>query len=135
MGNLPGWVLVENMPFAFLPGAQEMMDALDEYGHDEVGVVYDVANGAFIGEDLGEGLRAVESRLVLVHVSDTTTKVYKHDPVGRGTVLFDDAATAMRSLGFRKRPILEIISGNPDDDILDSIDRLNHMGWGDIAQA
>lgn len=128
-------VLVENMPFAFLPGAREMMDALDEYGSDEVGVVYDIANAAFIGEDLDAGLRAVESRLVLVHVSDTTTKVYRHDPVGRGSVPFNDAAGAMRSLGFRKRPILEIISGNPDDDILDSIDRLNAMGWGDIAQA
>jgi L-ribulose-5-phosphate 3-epimerase len=128
-------VLVENMPFAFLPGAREMMDALDEYGSDGIGVVYDVANGAFIGEDLGEGLRAVERRLVLVHVSDTGTKVYKHDPVGRGSVPFATAATAMRSLGFRKKPILEIISANPDDDILDSIDRLNAMGWGDIAAA
>lgn len=126
-------VLVENMPFAFLPGAEEMMAALDQYGHDEIGVVYDVANGAFIGEDLAAGLRAVESRLVLVHVSDTGTAVYRHDPVGRGTVAFGTAAAAMRSLGFRKKPVLEIISDDPDTDILDSIDRLTALGWGNFG--
>lgn len=126
-------VLVENMPFAFLPRAAEMMAALDEYGHDEIGVVYDVANGAFIGEDLAAGLRAVESRLVLVHVSDTGTAVYRHDPVGRGTVPFETAEAALRLLGFNRKPVLEIISDNPDADILDSIDRLNALGWGDIA--
>jgi L-ribulose-5-phosphate 3-epimerase len=110
-----------------------MMAALDEYGHDEIGVVYDVANGAFIGEDLAAGLRAVESRLVLVHVSDTGTAVYRHDPVGRGTVPFETAEAALRLLGFNRKPVLEIISDNPDADILDSIDRLNALGWGDIA--
>src|SRR5207244_2629987 len=39
-------IVVENMPFAFLPGAQELLDVLDEYDpHRRIGLVYDVANG------------------------------------------------------------------------------------------
>lgn len=43
---------IENMPFAYLPGIEDLMQALDRYGKDELGIVYDVANGHFVGEDL-----------------------------------------------------------------------------------
>src|SRR5262249_46942546 len=59
-------LLVENMPFAFLPGIGELMDALDRFGSDEIGIVYDVANGHFIKEDIADGLRKAKPRLALV---------------------------------------------------------------------
>ena len=44
-------LLAENMPFGFLPRADQMVAALDGYGSDEVGIVYDVANAVFARED------------------------------------------------------------------------------------
>ena len=62
---------VENMPFAFLPDAEGLMAALERYGDDRIAVIYDIANAVFIGEDPGAGLRRVQDRLKLVHLSDT----------------------------------------------------------------
>lgn len=44
-------LLVENMPFAFLPQADQLMAALERYGDERIRVIYDVANGHFAGED------------------------------------------------------------------------------------
>ncbi|HEY2968032.1 MAG TPA: TIM barrel protein, partial [Casimicrobiaceae bacterium] len=54
---------VENMPFAFLPSIDGLIAALDRYGNDRIGIVYDVANGHFINEDIGAALRKCRSRL------------------------------------------------------------------------
>ena len=43
-------LLIENMPFAFLPDAEALMNAVDGYGDDSIRVIYDVANAHFIGE-------------------------------------------------------------------------------------
>ena len=75
-------LLVENMPFAFIPGIADLMAALDQFGNDDIGVVYDVANGYFIKEDIGKGLKTAKPRLALVHLSDTNQQVYRHDPSG-----------------------------------------------------
>ena len=42
------------MPFAFLPGIGELMDALKRYGNDALRIVYDIANAYFIGEDFAD---------------------------------------------------------------------------------
>lgn len=122
-------IFVENMPFGFLPLAGEMMDALDAYGDDEIGVVYDIANAVFAGEKLEEGFRAVQSRLRLVHVSDTGTAAYRHDPVGQGVVPFAEVPGHMARAGYAELPVLEIISRAPDTDIPGSIEQLGRMGW------
>jgi L-ribulose-5-phosphate 3-epimerase len=120
---------VENMPFAFLPDIGGLMDALDRYGSDGIGIVYDVANGHFIGEDLGEALRRCRGRLKLVHLSDTNQSVYRHDPVGAGTVPFAAVPPVLAEVGYPRLPVLEIISPNADRDILDSADKLSDMGY------
>ena len=120
---------VENMPFAFLPDADGLMRALDDHGADEVGVVYDVANGVFIGEDPAAGLRRVRDRLRLVHLSDTGRRVYRHDPVGRGVVPFALVPPVLEELGHREPPVLEIISRDADRDIAESAGRLYALGW------
>lgn len=120
---------VENMPFAFLPGADELMAALADYGHDGIGVVYDVANAEFIGENLEAGFETVRPRLRLVHLSDTGRQVYRHDPVGAGTVPFGEVARHFRTVGYGNIPVLEIISREPDRDIPASVRRLATLGW------
>lgn len=124
-------ICLENMPVGFLPGAAELMQALERYGDDRIGFVYDVANGHFIGEDVAAGLRRVASRLELVHVSDTTRRTYRHDAVGLGDVDFATLPPVLAEIGHTARPALEVISAQPDRDIVDSAARLAAMGWCD----
>ena len=123
-------LLIENMPFAFLPEAGSLMKAVDDYGDDSLRVIYDVANAHFIGESPIEGLRRVRGRLSLVHFSDTTRKIYKHDPLGQGDVPLAGIASAMKEVGYTELPMLEVISLSPDSDIADSCRRLHEAGFG-----
>lgn len=122
-------VWVENMPFAFLPSMNEVMDELERYGNDHIGVVYDVANGHFIHEALAEALRRCRTRLKLVHLSDIGQHTYRHDPVGMGTVPFDAVPAVLKEIGYSRLPVLEIISQQPDRDILSSLDKLAALGY------
>ncbi len=120
---------IENVTVSFLPGISEIMEALAAYGNDDIAIVYDIANAHFIGEDFAEGLKTCRARLALVHLSDTTRTVYRHDPVGAGDVPFAAVPAALDAVGYRARPMLEIISAAPERDILASADRLAAMGF------
>ena len=122
-------IFLENMSFAYLPAAGQIMDALGRYGDDTIEVCYDVANAHFIGEDPADGLQTVSSRLGLVHVSDTTRAVYRHDPVGMGDVAFAPLPAAIAKAGYDKPVFLEIISDHPDRDIAQSIAALRTEGF------
>jgi L-ribulose-5-phosphate 3-epimerase len=123
-------LLVENMPFAFLPDIASLLASLDRYGDERIGIVYDVANGHFIREDMCAALRQCSRRLAVVHLSDTTPSVYRHDPVGRGDVDFAPIPAVLADIGFRRQPVLEVISPDADRDIDDSAARLLAMGFG-----
>jgi len=75
-------------------------------------------------------LRGVGDRLSLVHFSDTTRQSYKHDPMGHGDVPLAGLASAMKDVGYKELPMLEIISRNPDHDIADSCRHLQAAGLG-----
>jgi L-ribulose-5-phosphate 3-epimerase len=123
-------LLIENMPFAFLPDAESLMKVVDGYGDESIRVIYDVANAHFIGESPVKGLRRVRDRLSLVHFSDTTRQSYKHDPLGNGDVPLAGIASTMKEIGCTELPMLEVISLNPDADIADSCRRLHQAGFG-----
>jgi L-ribulose-5-phosphate 3-epimerase len=125
---------VENMPFAFIPDIDGLMQTLDRYGDDDIGIVYDVANGHFIKEDLAAALRRCAQRLRLVHLSDTGQAIYRHDPIGFGDVPFADVPPVLRELRYAGLPMLEIISPNADADILASADQLAAMGYAALNQ-
>ena len=120
---------VENMPFAFLPGIDELLAALDRYGNDDIGIVYDVANGHFIGEDVPAALRRCRQRLRVVHLSDTGQDVYRHAAIGLGSVDFASLPAVLAEIGHGARPILEIIAPEPDAAIDQSAARLAQLGW------
>ena len=126
-------LFIENMPFAFLPDAESLMNVVDGYGDASIRVIYDVANAHFIGEAPTAGLRRVRDRLSLVHFSDTTRQSYKHDPLGCGDVPLAGLASAMKEVGYGELPMLEVISHNPDADIADSCARLREAGIGGHA--
>lgn len=115
---------VENMPFAFLPDVDGLMESLARYGADEIGVCYDVANAHFIGENPVTGFDRVGARLRLVHLSDTGRSVYRHDAVGLGDVDFAAVGKKIETLGLVQPPMLEIISRDPDRDVSQSIQTL-----------
>jgi sugar phosphate isomerase/epimerase len=126
-------LLIENMPFAFLPDAESLMNVVDGYGDVGIRVIYDVANAHFIGEAPVAGRRRVRDRLSLVHFSDTTRQSYKHDPLGYGDVPLAGVASAMNEVGYAELPMLEIISQQPDADIADSCRRMRDAGFGGKA--
>jgi L-ribulose-5-phosphate 3-epimerase len=123
---------VENMPFAFLPDIAGLLGALKQYGNDAVRVIYDIANAWFIGEDFAEGLRQCSARLELVHLSDTGRQAYRHDPIGLGTVPFAQVPAALTAVGYRAKPMLEIIANDPDRDIVASAGKLALLGFGRV---
>jgi sugar phosphate isomerase/epimerase len=112
-----------------LPALDEIVAALDCYGRDDIGIVYDVANGHFIGEDIAAALQRCGDRLRLVHLSDTNRQLYRHDPVGRGTVPFAAIPAMLSAAGYTRRSVLEIISADADRDILDGAERLATLGF------
>lgn len=120
---------IENMPFAFLPDATGLMASLDRYGSDRLKVCYDIANAHFIGEDPVAGLRTVAERLALVHVSDTTQSVYRHDAVGDGDIDFTVIPDALGAVGYERPVMLEVISRNADVDIARSVSALREMNF------
>ena len=124
---------IENVTVSFWPKIDEIMEALASYGNDDIRVVYDIANAYFIGEDFAEGLKTCRERLALVHLSDTTRQVYRHDPVGAGTVPFAQVPPVLAAVGYRARPMLEIISRDPDRDIPASAGRLAALGFAPAA--
>lgn len=120
---------VENMPFAFLPRIDELMAEIGRYDAATVQVVYDVANGHFIKEDIAAALRTVAPRLAMVHLSDTNQKVYRHDPVGLGDVPFHVVPPVLKEIGHRELPVMEVISVEADATIDDSARRLVAAGF------
>jgi L-ribulose-5-phosphate 3-epimerase len=120
---------VENIPFAMLPGLDEIGTVLDRYGRGDIGIVYDIANGHFVGEDLGEALKRCGQRLKLVHLSDTNQTLYRHDPIGQGTVPFAAVPAMLAAVGYTRRTVLEVISADPDRDIVESAGKLAAMGY------
>lgn len=122
-------IFVENIPFAFLPGIHELLNSLDNYGNRSIGVVYDVANGHFVKEDVALALRACAPRLRAIHLSDTNQTVLSHIAVGLGTVDFQPLPAAIGEIGFTRRPILEIVAPDPDRAIQDSAQRLSALGF------
>jgi L-ribulose-5-phosphate 3-epimerase len=126
-------LLMENVPFSFLPRVDQMMAAIEGLPPERVGIVYDVANAVFVGEDPVEGLKAALPRVHLVHLSDTPMNVWRHDPVGRGVVPFERFASALRELNCTSPLVLEIITDSPERDICDSASALVSMGYTSAA--
>ncbi|ADZ70959.1 sugar phosphate isomerase/epimerase family protein [Polymorphum gilvum] len=122
-------IWVENMPFAFLPGAADLMASLARYGAEELRVCYDVANAHFVAEDPVDGLATVASRLALVHLSDTTRSAFRHDAVGQGDLDFARLPEAIRAAGYTRPCMLEVISRTPDRDLPASVDALLAAGF------
>lgn len=122
-------IVLENIPMAFLPTADRLMEAVDRLGNDRIGICYDAANAVFAREAPGVGLKRVAPRLKVVHLSDTGLDKWDHATIGTGVVPFDEVAAALRETGVRVPTMLEIISPNGDRDIRRSHQAIAELGW------
>jgi len=120
---------IENVPMASFPDAASLGAFVRSFGSPDVAVCYDAANAHFIGESPAEGIRQLADQLRIVHVSDTTRTVWRHDPVGTGTVPFADIAKAIAEIGFTGPTMMEIIADDPEAAIVSSHDILASVGF------
>jgi len=127
-------LLLENVPFTYLPTAKDMVDTAALIG-PEIGVNFDVCNSAFIKEDPAEAIRMLGGLVKNVHISDSGYDDFKHEKLGTGIVDPGSAAKALNDIGYVGVTVLEIITdalaegADPDGDIKASHDILAANGW------
>ncbi|MGL4290336.1 MAG: sugar phosphate isomerase/epimerase family protein [Phreatobacter sp.] len=122
-------VVLENHPNGLLAEAATIESFLAEGGYDGVSVAYDVANAAAVGEDPSGGLKRLLPRLGIVHLSDAPRGQWRHDPIGSGDIDFAAIGETLEELGFAGPVVLEIISGQPLEDVVAGREKLLLAGW------
>jgi sugar phosphate isomerase/epimerase len=127
-------LLLENVPFTYLPTAQDMVDTAALIG-PEIGINYDVCNGAFIKEDPAAVIRMMGDKVKNVHISDSGYEEFLHTRLGTGIVEPGPVAEALNDIGYDGVTVLEIITDalqpgtDPDTDIITSHQILADAGW------
>lgn len=127
-------LLLENVPFTFLPTAQDMKDTAALID-PSVGVNFDVCNSAYIKEDPAAAIRMLGPLVKNVHISDSGYGDFKHERLGTGIVQPGPAAQALAEIGYQGATVLEIITdamapgSDPDGDIRASHTILAQHGW------
>lgn len=120
---------IENIPIASFPDAVSLGKFVRSFGSPDVAVCYDAANAHFIGESPGEGVRQLADLLRIAHVSDTKRTIWRHGPVGTGTVPFAEFADALRDIGFNGPTMMEIVADDPEAALTRSHDILASVGF------
>jgi sugar phosphate isomerase/epimerase len=130
-------LLLENVPFAFLPTAKELVDTAALIG-PEVGINFDVCNSAYIKEDVPATIHMLGDLIKNVHMSDTGFEEFKHDRLGTGIVEPGPAGQALQEIAYTGTTVLEIITdvlapdSDPDADIIASHDILAASSWSPL---
>lgn len=123
-------LLLENTPYCFRPTMDELVGVVNEVGNDNLKIVYDVANAAFIGEDPVACVLSAYSKIGLLHLSDTGLSEWGHDPIGTGVIDWESLGQAVESTRSMDNVVLEIIrEKNPLDEINKGINELKNRGW------
>lgn len=123
-------LLLENVPFSFLPGVDDLIRVVERINDPHLKIVYDAANAVFIGEDPVAGLLRALPHLGLLHLSDTSRDVWRHDQVGLGVVPFAEIGRAVADTGFAQPVVLEVIAEqDPERAIAASAAKLRELGW------
>jgi sugar phosphate isomerase/epimerase len=123
-------LLLENTPYCFRPTLNELIDIVKEVRNDNLKIVYDVANAAYIREDPVAGLLSGYPEFGLVHISDTGLEEWGHDPIGTGVVNFEDLGRAVEATCKIENVVLEIIrEQDPLGETNKGIRELKNRGW------
>ncbi len=123
-------LMLENHHQSPMPTVARMVAFLDGIGSPQLGIAYDVANGAFVGEDQAEAIGTAGHWLRQVHLSDASRERWDHAAPGRASIDFAAVGTALAETGFAGTSIVELISEDPDTDMADARSFLSGHGWG-----
>lgn len=130
-------LLLENVPFTYLPTAQDMVDTANLIG-PEIGINFDVCNSAFIKEDPAAAIHMMGDKLKNVHISDSGYDEFVHARLGTGIVEPAPVFEALKEIGYSGATVLEIITdalqpgADPDGDIKASHQILTDAGWNPL---
>ena len=123
-------LLFENTPYCFAPTIQDLVEIVTTVDDDALKVVYDVANAAYYGEDPVTGLLEHHESIALMHISDTGTETWGHDPIGTGVIDWRGLGEAVTSTLGVENVVLEVIR---EEDTLAEFDAalraLEGEGW------
>ena len=123
-------LLLENTPYCFRPTMDELVGIVKEVKNDNLKIVYDVANAAYIGENPVACVLSSHATIGLLHISDTGLAEWGHDPIGTGVVNFEELGEAIEATGKMDDIVLEIIrEKDPLKEINDGINELKNRGW------
>jgi sugar phosphate isomerase/epimerase len=125
-------LLLENIPMGTFPRADQLISFADRLDHPLVQICYDIANAHFVGEDASAGLRRVQSRLGIVHLSDTGRNAWKHDPVGDGSCDFAGFGATLREIGYAQTSMLELVCESPVERVVESHRKIAQWGWAPL---
>jgi sugar phosphate isomerase/epimerase len=123
-------LLFENTPYCFTPTIQDLVGVVSTINDDAVKIVYDVANAAYIGEDPVDSLLSNHESIGLVHISDTGTETWGHDPIGTGVIDWNGLGNVVRETCGVNNVVLEIIrEENPVQEFKKAMQELKNQGW------
>ncbi|UKA64463.1 sugar phosphate isomerase/epimerase family protein [Arthrobacter sp. FW306-04-A] len=123
-------LLLENTPYCFTPTIQDLAGIVSTVNDDSLKIVYDVANAAYIGEDPVDSLLSTHESIGLVHISDTSTETWGHDPIGTGVIDWDGLGKAVKTSCGVDNVVLEIIrEENPVHEFKKAMRDLKNQGW------
>ncbi|MDR5785406.1 sugar phosphate isomerase/epimerase [Caballeronia sp. LP003] len=127
-------LVLENVPFASFPDAKTLGAFVRSYASPTLSVCYDAANAHFIGESPADGLRSLGELVSLVHLSDTTQQVWRHDEIGLGDVPFAAVRAALDDIEFKGTCMLEIISSETEAAIVRSHRKIEALGFPSLEE-
>jgi L-ribulose-5-phosphate 3-epimerase len=123
-------LLFENTPYCFTPTIRDLAGVVSTINDDAVKIVYDVANAAYIGEDPVASLLSNHESIGLVHISDTGTETWGHDPIGTGVIDWIGLGNAVKTTCGVNNVVLEIIrEENPVREFKKAMQDLKNQGW------
>lgn len=123
-------LLMENTPYCFTPTVDDLAGIVNTVDDDALKIVYDVANAAYIEEEPVAALLSHHQHVALVHISDTGTDIWGHDPIGTGVIDFEGLGDAVEATCGVNNVVLEIIrEENTLYEFAKAMDDLNDRGW------
>lgn len=133
-------ILLENVPFTFLPTTQDMIDVAKDID-PSVAINFDACNAAYIKESVPDMVRLLGPLCKNVHVSDSGYGEFKHDKLGTGIVEVGPLADALKEIGYEGYTVFEIIAdamdpaNDPDADIAESVAIAARHGFEAVSPA
>lgn len=123
-------LLMENTPYCFTPFIGDLAGIVTTVDDDALKIVYDVANAAYIEEEPVAALLAHSEHIELIHISDTGTDIWGHDPIGTGVIDFVGLGAAVEKTVGVDNVVLEVIrEENTLQEFATAMNDLTDRGW------